>query len=215
MTCNEIITLLKEQANPYNVAGMARFGINPNNTLGISVKVLRALAKEIKTNHDLALELWKTGYHEARQLASFIADPKQCTAELMDQWVNDFDSWDVCDLCCLSFFDKTTFAWEKTLAWVHNDKEFVRRAGFVMMAVLAVHDKKRNDQDFLQFLPLIEQYCTDSRNFIYKAVNWALRGIGKRSHYLRSVVIPFTQRLAESENKTTRWIAKKCFTRIA
>jgi 3-methyladenine DNA glycosylase AlkD len=207
MTAQEIITLLNSQADPKNVEGMARFGINPKNTLGISVPYLRKLAKEINKNHALAQELWNSGLHEARLLAGFIDNPKEVTGKQMDCWVSDFDSWDVCDQVCGSLFDKTPFAFDKAHVWAKDEREFVRRAGFSMMAVLAVHDKKTTDEKFLEFFPLIKQYSVDERNFVKKAVNWALRQIGKRNSNLLKHAKLLAEEIREIPSISSRWVA--------
>lgn len=217
MTLDTIIKKLKSLKNPKNISGMARFGINPKNTLGISIPTLRQLSKKIGKNHDLAVKLWDTGIHEARILAGFIADPKKMTEGQMDKWVSEFDSWDVCDQVCSSLFDKTSFAWKKIKSWVADEREFVRRAGFVMMAVLAVHDKKAKDEDFLRLFPLIKKYAQDERNFVKKAVNWALRQIGKRNNNLADKAIKLGEEIFATQSKSAKWIAsdavrelKKC-----
>ncbi|MBU3978172.1 DNA alkylation repair protein [Patescibacteria group bacterium] len=214
MTVEEIITLLKSQENPKNVKGMARFGINSKNTLGISVPYLRKLAKEIGQtclpagrNHTLAQELWDSGFHEARLLAGFIDNHKEVTQKQMDAWVSDFDSWDVCDQVCSNLFNKTAFAFGKAHIWVKDEREFVRRAGFAMMAVLAVHDKKTSDEKFLEFFPSIKKYSTDERNFVKKAVNWALRQIGKRNNNLLKHAQALAKEIREIPSPASRWIA--------
>ena len=208
MDANSIISRLKKHKNPKNIAGMARFGINPKNTLGISIPFLRTLAKKIGKDHKLALQLWKTNIHEARLLAGFIGDPKLLTLKEMERLVNDFDSWDICDQVCSNLFDKTPYAYRKAVQWTKNKKEFVRRAGFVMMACLAVHDKKAPDEKFLCFFPLIEKYAVDERNFVRKAVNWALRQIGKSRPGMRAKAVSLAKKLAGRESASARWIGK-------
>lgn len=207
MNKNEIVKLLKSQRNPKNVEGMTRFGINPKNTLGISIPFLRNLAKKIGKNHKLAQDLWKTEIHEARLLAGFIDDPKQVSDKQMEEWVVDFDSWDICDQVCSNLFDKTPFAYKKIEGWCKNEKEFIRRAGFVMMAVLSVHDKAADNKIFLQFFPLIKKYSVDERNFVKKAVNWALRQIGKRDKELLKPALALAQEIKEIDSKSAKWIA--------
>lgn len=207
MRCEDIIKKLENEANPVNVAGMARFGINPDKTLGISIPFLRKLAKEIGKNHDLAKELWISGIHEARILAGFIDDPDRVTEKQMAQWVEDFDSWDVCDLVCSSLFDKTEFAYKKAFEWTTRDEEFVKRAGFVMMAALSVHDKNASDKDFEKFFPIIIREAKDERNFVKKAVNWALRQIGKRNKALNRKAIKTAERIRKIDSRSARWIA--------
>ena len=207
MSKEQIISQLKSYANPKNVEGMARFGINPTNTLGVNIPTLRKIAKEIGNDHKLAKELWDTRIHEARILASFIDDHKLVTANQMDDWVNDFDSWDVCDQVCGNLFDKTPFALKKAVQWSKNKKEFVKRAGFVMMAAFAVHNKKLNDRDFSNFFPLIKRESVDGRNFVKKAVNWALRKIGKRNKRLSVKAIKVAKEIQRTDSKSARWIA--------
>ncbi|MFH1067660.1 MAG: DNA alkylation repair protein [bacterium] len=203
----EITAKLKSLANSKNVEGMARFGINSKETLGISIPVLRKMAKEIGKDHALALELWETGIHEARLLAGFIADPQQLTRKQMEKWVKDFDSWDVCDQVCSNLFDRTPFAYQKAKEWSEKKSEFVKRAGFVLMAALSVHDKKATDKDFLQFFPLIKKHAVDEHNFVKKAVNWALRQIGKRNPLLRRAAIKLAYEIKQMAFRSARWIA--------
>jgi 3-methyladenine DNA glycosylase AlkD len=208
MNYQEIIRKLKSEANPHNVAGMARFGISSQNTLGVSMPILRQLAKKIGKNHGLALRFWESGIHEARILAGLIDDPKLVTEKQINKWVEDFDSWDVCDQVIMNLFDKTSLAFSKTREWAGEKEEFVRRAGFAMMASLAVHDKKADDKKFIQFFPLIKKYSIDERNFVRKAVNWALRQIGKRNLALNKAAIKISREILKINSKSARWIAK-------
>jgi len=198
---------LKSLADPEAVAGMARFGINPDNTLGVSIPALRKMAKEIGKNHALAQEFWSSGIHEARILAGMVDDPGEVTAEQMERWAADFDSWDVCDQVCSNLFDKTRFAYEKAHEWSGREEEFVRRAGFVLMATLSVHDKKAGDEKILEFLPLIKKGALDERNFVKKAVNWALRQIGKRNMDLNKAAILTPNDIQKIDSKAAKWIA--------
>lgn len=207
MQYNEIIQKIKSLANPKNVEGMARFGINPTNTYGVSVPVLRKMAREVGRDHELALALWKSGIHEARLLACFIDRPDMVTEEQMESWVKDFDSWDVCDQCCSNLFDRTPAAYQKAVAWCEREDEFARRAGFVLMACLAVHDKKADDRAFIEFLPLLKKYATDERNFVKKAVNWALRQIGKRNLNLNEMAVKTAGEIKQIDSRSARWIA--------
>ncbi len=207
MQLKEIIEILKREENPHNLAGMARYGINTERAFGINLPTLRALAKRIGKNHELALELWKAGYHETRMLAAFIDEPGKVTIQQMNEWVRDFNSWDICDQTCSTLFDKTPFAYEIAHSWSREEQVYVKRAGFVMMAVLAVHDKKSPDEKLLQFLPVIERESNDDRNFVKKSVNWALRQIGKRSIFLYQHAVITAQKIAQQESKTARWIA--------
>lgn len=203
-----ILSTLEKKKSQHNLDGMARFGINTHLAFGVSNKDLREIAKEVGRNHTLALELWDTGYHEAKILAALVDEVEKVTETQLDEWVAGFDSWDVCDTVCGSLFDKTPFAYKKAQEWARNEKEFVRRAGFAMMAWLAVHDKKHDDQTFVEFLPIIKEYSMDERNFVRKAVNWALRQIGKRNPELKKKAIKTSEELLKLNNKTASWIAK-------
>jgi 3-methyladenine DNA glycosylase AlkD len=207
MDTNEILRKLKSLANPEAVEGMIRFGISPKNTYGISLPNIRKIAREIGRNHELAQELWSSGIHEARTLASLIDDPKKVTDEQMENWVRDFDSWDVCDQCCSNLFDKTIHAFDKAEQWSARDEEFVKRAGFVLMATLAVHAKKAKDEEFTRFFPIIKRESTDERNYVKKAVNWALRQIGKRNLALNHKAIETAKQIQRTDSGSAKWIA--------
>lgn len=207
MKYQDIIKQLRAHANPKNVAGMARFGICSKNTLGIPIPILRKLARMIGKDHGLAQQLWKSGIHEARILAGFIDDPKLVSSVQMDKWTADFGSWDTCDQVCSALYDKTPFAYKKAYKWVKDKREFVRRAGFVMMAVLSVHDKKAADKDFIKFLPVIKKYSVDERNFVRKAVNWALRQIGKRNKKLNIEALKTARAIYKIDSRAAKWIA--------
>ena len=194
-------------SNQENVAGMARFGINPKNTYGISIPVLRQIAKELGRNHELALKLWVSGIHEARILASMIDDPKKVTSVQMERWVRDFDSWDVCDQCCSNLFDKTALASRKAVEWSSRKEEFVKRAAFALMAALAAHDKAADDAQFMKFLRIISVQSDDERNFVKKAANWALRQIGKRNIGLNKAAIATAKKIGLRPSKAAHWIA--------
>ncbi len=208
MQYEEIIDKLESLANPENVKGMARYGINPKNNLGVSIYKLRPIAKEIGKDHDLALKLWSSGIHDARLLACFIEDPAKVTSEQMDSWAKDFDSWDVCDQACTSLFDLTPLAWTKIFEWAKRDEEFVKRAAFSLIAGLAVHDKKAGDIEFEQFSPLIKKHSVDERNYVKKAVNWALRNVGKRNLALNKQMIKLSKEIQKIDSKSARWIAR-------
>jgi 3-methyladenine DNA glycosylase AlkD len=207
MQYNDIIHKLQRLSDPKAVAGMAKYGINPKNTYGVSIPNLRSIAKDIGTDHELALELWRSNIHEARILAGMIADPDMTTERLADAWVKDFDSWDVCDQCCMNLFENTRFAYSKAIEWSASDKEYIKRAGFVMMARLAVSDKKAADDKFLQFLVIIEKEAGDSRNYVQKAVNWALRQIGKRNAALNHKAIDTAEEIQKMSMRSAKWIA--------
>ena len=207
MQYNDVIRKLEKLSDPRAVAGMARYGIRPAKAFGVSIPNLRAIAKEIGTDHGLALELWRSGIHEARILASMIADPDRTTERLIDSWVKDFDSWDVCDQCCMNLFRHTGCAYEKAVEWSGNDKEYVKRAGFVIMACLAVGDKRAKDERFLAFFPIIKKEASDSRNYVQKAVNWALRQIGKRNAVLNRKAIETADEINKMSMRSAKWIA--------
>lgn len=198
---------MKSMRNPENVAGMARFGISPEGALGICTPDLFRLSKEISRNHSLAQRVWNTGIHEARVLAAMMDEPTKVTEKQMEKWVADFDSWDVCDQVCMRLFDKTPFAYDKAEEWSGRKEEFVKRAGFALMASLAVHDKKADDDHFERFLRIIARESKDERNFVKKAVNWALRQVGKRNKRLNSKAIKAAEQILKMDSKSAHWIA--------
>lgn len=203
-----IVEELRSLGCEANRDGMARFGINVGNAFGVSVTNIRKIAKRYAGDHQLAQDLWDTGWHECRILASVIDDPAHVTPPQMDQWVSDFDSWDLCDQCCGNLFDKTPFAWKKAVEWSKSEVEFTRRAGFAMMAALARHDKSAPDRKFHPLLRIIEKRSDDNRNFVRKAVNWALREIGKRNPALRDQAIATAERILARDTPAARWIAR-------
>lgn len=207
MDCAAVLDRLRSQANPDNVRGMARYGINTEGTLGVPVKYLRALAREIGKNHELAQELWESGIHEARILATIVDDPARVTARQMNQWARDFDSWDVCDQACQNLFRYSPAAFAKAAEWARARREFTRRAGFSLMAGLAVKAKTAADGDFEAFFSLIAEAASDDRNMVKKAVNWALRAIGKRNPRLRKLAIAQAERIYTQGSPPARWIA--------
>jgi 3-methyladenine DNA glycosylase AlkD len=208
MDYREVIKKLESLKNPKNVEGMARFGIRPKTkVLGISIPELRKIAKAVGKNHDLALNLWDTKIHEARILAGFIADSEKLTESQMKKWVRGFDSWDVCDQVCSAALDKTKFAYKKVFEFSKREEEFVKRTAFTLIACLSVHNKKMKDKDFLRFFPLIKKASTDERNFVKKAVNWALRQIGKRNKKLNKEAIRLAKEIQKINSKSAKWIA--------
>lgn len=205
---NSILTTLYSKANPKNVEGMARYGIkSPKNVLGVSSKFLFSLADSIGTNHELALDLWQTGVYEARLLASFVADPKQISKTVMNSWARDFDNWAICDCACMHCFRDTPYAHDLVAPWVKRKEEFVRRAGFTMMATLCVSDKKSDDAVFLRYLKVVKKYATDERNYVKKAVNWTLRQVGKRNLRLNAAAIKMAKEIRKIDSPAARWIA--------
>ena len=202
-----ILQTLRSLADPEAVKGMARYGINPKNTLGISAPILRNMAKEIGKDHKLALKLWKTGLREARSLAALVDEPDSVTEAQAEKWARDLDSWDICDGFCNCLLRKTAFAHSKAVEWSTREEEFVKRAGFVLIACLAVHDKGAADETFSNYLPLIQRESVDERNFVKKAVNWALRQIGKRNIELNEHAIKAAESISIIDSKSSRWIA--------
>jgi len=205
---------LRASANPANVEGMARFGIAAEGTLGVPMPTLRGLARrtcrELKrepgTRHAIAQELWASGVHEARILAALVDDPALVTDAQAEAWVADLDSWDVCDQLCANLLDKTPLAWAKAAEWASREPTFEKRAAFALIAALAWHDKAAADERFLGFLPIIEREADDPRPLVRKAVNWALRQIGKRSAGLHVPALALAERLRADERKSARWV---------
>lgn len=207
MTCAEVLRLLKSKRNPRNIAGMARFGISPKNTLGVPMPYLRVLGRKIRMDHPLALSLWRSRFHEARILASLVGDPSRLAPAQAYGWVRQIDSWDVCDQLCLNLLRRTPFAWKKAREWSRKKETFVKRAGFVLMATLAVHDKKSSDASFRGLFPLLLAGARDERNFVRKAVNWAVRQTGKRNRALNRDCVALSRRIYRLGNPAARWIA--------
>ena len=202
-----LLTRLRSLANPRNVAGMARFGIVGEGRLGISMPALRTIAKETGKNHRLALQLWHTHIPEAMIVASMVAEPEKLTSQQAEQWVTAFNSWDVCDQTCLNLFVASPLAWTLVKRWAHREEEFVRRAAFALIACLAVHDKEADDKKFIAALKLVRKASTDERSFVKKAVNWALRGIGKRNRALHAAALDTARNLPTKSSQSARWIA--------
>jgi 3-methyladenine DNA glycosylase AlkD len=202
-----LLEVLRAHANPANVAGMARYGISSVGTLGVPVHVLRRLAKQTGRDHALAEQLWNSGIHEARILATLVDDPLRVTARQMDRWARDFDSWDVCDHTCHNLFRYTPMAFGKAAQWARAKREFVRRAGFSLMAGLAVKAGNSTDEQFAAFLPLVAEAAGDDRNMVKKAVNWALRQIGKRNRRLRKMAMATATEIGKQDSRAARWIA--------
>jgi len=214
-TAADIVEELRALANPANADGMARYGISSEGTLGVPMPALRGIARDLRPSrrtdpggaHVLAGELWASGVHEARILAALVDVPALVTRAQAESWACDLDSWDVCDQLCGNLLDKTPFAYELAAAWAGRDEPFVKRAGFVLMTQLAVHDKRAADGPFLGFLELVEREACDERNFVKKAVNWALRQIGKRNGDLWRAAVATAERLRQSGSRAARWVA--------
>jgi len=201
------IRALRSHADARNIEGMARYGIVSQCVLGIPMPTIKALAKELGKDHDLAEELWQSGIYEARILAAMVDDPKKVTREQMERWVLDFDNWGLCDGVCNWLFDRTSHAWEVIPDWCCREEEYVKRAGFVLIAQRSVHDKKAEDERFMALLPLTEEGAKDERPMVRKAVNWALRQVGKRNIHLNTVAVEEAKKIAAIGSKGARWIA--------
>lgn len=207
MNARQVLEFLKSRRNPKNVEGMARYGITGSKAFGVPAPVLKDLARRIGKNQKLSLQLWRTGIHEARAVAFLIGDPPSVTEAQMESWAKDFRNWAECDGCCLWLFDHTPFAYRKAVAWSRRNEEFVKRAGYVLMATRAVHDKQADDARFEKFFPLLVKGATDDRPMVKKAVNWALRQIGKRNVKLNARAIATARRIAALATPSARWIA--------
>ena len=207
MDVDQVLQRLRALESPRDREGMARFGINPDNALGISVAKLRGIAKETGRDHELALELWASGIHEARILATIVDDPKLVSKDQMQLWVEDFDSWDLCDQACMNLFWRVEGSAELAIEWAARDEEFVKRAAFALVARFATKTAKAPDELLESFLPVIEQAADDDRNFVRKAVSWALRGIGKRNAHLNRLAIEAGERIRSRDTRSARWIA--------
>jgi len=206
-TTEEVLERLKSKAKPEQLEGMARYGMAVERRLGVSVPDMRKLAKEMGQDHELALELWKTGIAEARIVAALIGDPRKLTESQMEDWVKDFNSWDVCDQVCMNLFEKSPLAWQKIIDWSDREEEFVKRTAFALIACLAWHDKTAADKIFIELFPVIRRGATDERNFVKKAVNWALRNTGKRNLNLNKAAINTAKEIQRIDSKAARWIA--------
>lgn len=187
---------------------LARFGINAPKAFGVSMANIQKLAKRLGRSHELAAELWDTGWYEARMLTAFVDEPERVTSTQMDRWCRDFDNWGIVDTLCFKLFDRTPHAWKKVEQWHDKRAEFVKRASFALLASLALHDKSADDEQFLATLPFIERAATDDRNFVKKGVSWALRSIGRRNAKLKAAAVKLSRRLIESEEPSARWIGK-------
>jgi len=204
----ETLAWLERRGSKKNRDGMARYGITAKKAYGVSMATMLGLRKKLGRDHELAIALFRTGWYEARIMASFVAEPERVTPALMDRWARAFDSWAVCDSMCFHLFDRTPHAWRKVHEWARRDEEFVKRASFALIASLTVHDKEAPDSAYLKALPLIEKAASDPRNFVKKAVNWALRSVGKRNAALHAASVAVARRLASSDDAAARWVGK-------
>jgi 3-methyladenine DNA glycosylase AlkD len=203
----DVLDKLQSKAQPEQLRGMAKYGMTVEQRLGVSVPDMRKLAKEIGRDHKLALDLWRTGVAEARIVAGMVGDPAKLTEEQMEEWVKGINSWDVCDQVCMNLFEKNQLAWKKIIDWSEREEEFVKRTAFSLIACLAWHDKKASDEKFIELFPVIMRGATDERNFVKKAVNWALRNIGKRNIKLNEAAINTAKEIQRLDSKAARWIA--------
>jgi 3-methyladenine DNA glycosylase AlkD len=204
----QALTWLKRHSTKRNREGMARYAIPSDHALGVSVANIRVLAKRLGRNHELAAALWDTGVYEARMLTSFVDEPARVTPAQMDRWCRDFDNWAICDTLCFHLFDRTPHAWQKVTQWSGKRDEFGKRAAFALLWGLTVHDKHAGDEAFVQGLLLVERAASDDRNFVKKAVNMALRAIGKRNPALNAAALTVARRLADSPQAAARWVGK-------
>ncbi len=206
MEYEKIIERIESLSNPDAVKGMERYGIKTMKVYGVSIPHLKTLAREIGQNHEIALTLWSSNTRETRIFASMLDDPEIVDESQMEEWVKGFDNWEVCDQCCINLFRKTKYAYKKVSEWSSREEEFVKRAAFVLIACLAVHDKKADDAVFEKFFPLIIKEATDERLYTKKAVNWALRQIGKRSFYLNRITVEKAKEIQKMDSKSAQWI---------
>lgn len=205
---------LERRGTKKNRDGMARYGIVAKKVFGVSMGTMQTLAKELGRDHALSEGLWKTGWYEARMLASMVGEPERVTPGQMERWAKSFDNWAVCDTATFVLWDRSPHAWPKVREWSKRKEEFVKRAAFAMLASLTVHDKQAPDDRYLEGLVLIEREAYDQRNFVKKAVNWALRSIGKRSPALNKEAVAVARRLAEAEDPASRWVGKDALREI-
>ena len=207
MDYEKIIKKLKSMSNSEAIVGMSKYGITPEKTYGVSIPNLRKLAKEIGKNHKLAEQLWSENIGETRILASMVEDFEMVTEGQMENWVRDFDYWEICDQCCMNLFEKIKYAYTKAMEWSFREAEFIKRAGFVLMARLAVSDKEAENVKFEQFFPVIKSEAQDERNYVKKSVNWALRQIGKRNLDLNTKAVDIAKDIQKMKSKSAKWIA--------
>ena len=206
-TVEDVLEQLKDKAKSDQLQGMSRFGIVGDQRMGVSVPDMRKIAKGVGKDHQLALELWDTGIPEAMIVAGMVAEPDKLTEAQMEAWVVDINSWDICDQVCMNLFEKTHLAEKKIYAWSQREEEFVKRSAYALIACLAWHDKTASDEDFIKYFPLIKQGSTDDRNYVKKAVSWALRNIGKRNQALNRDALELAREIGEIDTKSAKWIA--------
>jgi 3-methyladenine DNA glycosylase AlkD len=203
-----VIASLKRNATAKVRNGMARYGLPSDRAFGVPVGTMKKLAQRLGRNHQLAAALWETGWYEARMMAAFVDEPACVTPAQMDRWCRDFDNWGICDTVCFALFDRTPHAWRKVAEWSRRREEFVKRAAFALLWALTLHDKQAGDKPFLDGLLLVERAANDERHFVKKAVNMALRAVGKCNRTLHAAALALAKRLAQSKEPACRWIGK-------
>ncbi len=208
MTLQQVLERLENEADAKHAKTFDRYAITVNKAYGIKLPILRKLAKEIGKDAALAEELWNEGHHECKLLATLVAEPAKLTLEQMDKWVSEIYSWDVCDQLCINLLINLKDCWSLPERWAPSEQEYVRRAGLVMIVALRIHDKKASDQDFEHFFSLLKKCATDERNFVKKAVNWAIRELGKRSVAHHPKMIALCHELLEMDNRAASWSAR-------
>ncbi len=207
MLVGEVLSRLRQMQNPAAVQALQKQGVTPRAALGVSDQDLRKLAAEIGVDRLIAQQLWASGIHDARVLASMVDDPARVTPKQMERWVRDFDSWALCDACCVNLFDKTPFAYAKAVAWSARKEEYVKRAAFSLVAALALSDGKAADNEFLRFVPIIKREAADERPFVRKSIAWALKEVGRRNKSLKKLALETARELDKLEAKSAHWIA--------
>lgn len=215
VTAEEVLARLAALGDPSRLSGMARYGIATERAFGVSLPELRKLARELGRSHELADALWESGVHEARLLASMVDEPADVDDAQMERWAAGFASWDLCDQACINLFRRTPLAWAKAQEWTRRDELFVKRAGFALIATLAVHDKASPDERFVALLPAIVRGADDDRPLVRKAASWALRQIGKRSVELNAQAVETASALRDNESRGARWVGSDAFRELS
>jgi 3-methyladenine DNA glycosylase AlkD len=211
----EVLAWLERVGTRRTVEGMARYGLPSDRAFGVTVGAMRAIAKRIGKDHAMAAALWKSGWYEARMMASLVDDPALVTGRQMEAWAADFADWGICDTACFHLFSRTPHGWEKARRWSKSPREFVKRGGFALMASLVLRDREASDAQFLALLPLIETGARDERNLVKKGVSWALRTIGKKNAVLNKAAVAVSRRLAADEEAAPRWVGKDALRELA
>jgi len=215
VSVEEVIRRLEAKAGPDQLEGMARFGMVTERRLGVSIPNMRQMSKELGKDHKLAIQLWETGIPEARILASMVDEPDKLSEAQMEDWVKSINSWDVCDQMCQNLFEKSPLAWKKVMDWSKREEEFTKRAAYALLACLAWHDKDAKDVEFIKLLPVVKRGATDKRNFVKKAVSWALRNIGKRNLNLNKAAMRTAKEMLQIDSSTARWVASDAMKQLS